>query len=204
MLLISWWVSEEERSWVRRTSELWGILDLKFLPPYLIKKIKILIFIWIGFAEVNLGSPTFYFWLLLSCCIALRIHLTSETRYPFQREGNYLFCRWQGLNAVCKTLKALCTGRHCFKSLYSEKQAQLTSICQSLTQTVMLFQVYLTWPVPNCAEGCPGSWIKDGYCDKACNNSACDWDGGDCIGKTTMLNSDKNELTCFLLKFCNL
>lgn len=45
------------------------------------------------------------------------------------------------------------------------------------------YQVYLTWPVPNCAEGCPGSWIKDGYCDKACNNSACDWDGGDCIGK---------------------
>lgn len=43
--------------------------------------------------------------------------------------------------------------------------------------------MYLTWPVPNCAEGCPGSWIKDGYCDKACNNSACDWDGGDCLGK---------------------
>ncbi|KGL84984.1 N-acetylglucosamine-1-phosphotransferase subunits alpha/beta, partial [Tinamus guttatus] len=45
-------------------------------------------------------------------------------------------------------------------------------------------KVYLTWPVPNCAEGCPGSWIKDGYCDKACNNSACDWDGGDCIGNS--------------------
>ncbi|KAM9328718.1 N-acetylglucosamine-1-phosphotransferase subunits alpha/beta isoform 2-T2 [Pholidichthys leucotaenia] len=43
-------------------------------------------------------------------------------------------------------------------------------------------KVYLTWPVPNCAEGCPGSWIKDGYCDKACNNSVCDWDGGDCLG----------------------
>ncbi|XP_051911382.1 N-acetylglucosamine-1-phosphotransferase subunits alpha/beta isoform X2 [Hippocampus zosterae] len=43
-------------------------------------------------------------------------------------------------------------------------------------------KVYLTWPVPNCAEGCPGSWIKDGYCDKACNNSACDWDAGDCTG----------------------
>lgn len=46
-------------------------------------------------------------------------------------------------------------------------------------------KVYLTWPVPNCAEGCPGSWIKDGYCDKACNNSACDWDGGDCSGSNT-------------------
>ncbi|XP_053318720.1 N-acetylglucosamine-1-phosphotransferase subunits alpha/beta [Spea bombifrons] len=45
-------------------------------------------------------------------------------------------------------------------------------------------KVYLTWPVPNCAEGCPGSWIKDGYCDKSCNNSACDWDGGDCLGNS--------------------
>lgn len=92
--------------------------------------------------------------------------------------------------------------RHCtqggIKSLYSKKQAQLTSICQFLSQTVMLFQVYLTWPVPNCAEGCPGSWIKDGYCDKACNNSACDWDGGDCIGKTAMLNLEKVNCLVFL------
>ncbi|XP_044918170.1 N-acetylglucosamine-1-phosphotransferase subunits alpha/beta isoform X2 [Felis catus] len=50
--------------------------------------------------------------------------------------------------------------------------------------TIVTHQVYLTWPVPNCAEGCPGSWIKDGYCDKACNNSACDWDGGDCSGNS--------------------
>ncbi len=45
-------------------------------------------------------------------------------------------------------------------------------------------KVYLTWPVPNCAEGCPPSWIRDNYCDTACNNSECDWDGGDCAGKT--------------------
>ncbi|XP_033105239.1 N-acetylglucosamine-1-phosphotransferase subunits alpha/beta-like isoform X2 [Anneissia japonica] len=43
-------------------------------------------------------------------------------------------------------------------------------------------KVYLTWPVPNCAEGCPSSWIRDNYCDKSCNNSECDWDGGDCKG----------------------
>ncbi|XP_076153324.1 N-acetylglucosamine-1-phosphotransferase subunits alpha/beta-like [Alosa pseudoharengus] len=43
-------------------------------------------------------------------------------------------------------------------------------------------KVYLTWPVPECAEGCPDFWIKDGYCEKVCNNSACDWDGGDCLG----------------------
>lgn len=47
--------------------------------------------------------------------------------------------------------------------------------------------------MPNCAEGCPGSWIKDGYCDKACNNSACDWDGGDCSGN--------DVLTCNLFMF---
>ncbi|CAM1302043.1 Uncharacterised protein g3139 [Pycnogonum litorale] len=45
------------------------------------------------------------------------------------------------------------------------------------------FKVYLTWPVPNCAIACPTSWIKDGYCDKACNVSNCQWDGGDCFGK---------------------
>lgn len=43
-------------------------------------------------------------------------------------------------------------------------------------------KVYLTWPVPNCNEGCPASWIKDGYCDKACNVSECEWDAGDCDG----------------------
>ncbi|XP_064634376.1 N-acetylglucosamine-1-phosphotransferase subunits alpha/beta-like [Lineus longissimus] len=41
-------------------------------------------------------------------------------------------------------------------------------------------KIYLTWPVPNCREGCPSTWIKDGYCDKACNNTECEWDGGDC------------------------
>lgn len=45
-------------------------------------------------------------------------------------------------------------------------------------------QVYLSWPVPNCAEGCPPSWIRDKYCDSNCNNSACDWDGGDCANAT--------------------
>ncbi|GAB1598387.1 N-acetylglucosamine-1-phosphotransferase subunits alpha/beta-like isoform X1 [Argonauta hians] len=44
-------------------------------------------------------------------------------------------------------------------------------------------KVYLTWPTPNCAENCPAMWIKDGYCDKSCNNSRCDWDGGDCEGQ---------------------
>lgn len=45
-------------------------------------------------------------------------------------------------------------------------------------------KAYLAWQVPHCAEGCPPTWITDKYCDKACNNSACDWDGGDCTGDT--------------------
>uniref|UniRef100_F6ZDG1 N-acetylglucosamine-1-phosphotransferase subunits alpha/beta n=1 Tax=Ciona intestinalis TaxID=7719 RepID=F6ZDG1_CIOIN len=44
-------------------------------------------------------------------------------------------------------------------------------------------KVYLAWSVPNCAEGCAPSWITDGYCDTACNVSACEWDGGDCTGE---------------------
>eukprot|EP00755_Sulcionema_specki_P024971 Sspe_Gene.82282::Locus_53927_Transcript_1_1_Confidence_1.000_Length_3562::g.82282::m.82282/K08239/GNPTAB; UDP-N-acetylglucosamine-lysosomal-enzyme len=43
-------------------------------------------------------------------------------------------------------------------------------------------RVFLSWAVPNCAEGCPGTWVADGYCDKPCNTSECDWDGGDCVG----------------------
>ena len=29
--------------------------------------------------------------------------------------------------------------------------------------------------------GCPNNWLKDGYCDSACNNIECDWDAGDCL-----------------------
>ena len=42
-------------------------------------------------------------------------------------------------------------------------------------------KLYLTWPVPNCNEGCPAAWVNDKYCDKPCNVSECDWDGGDCL-----------------------
>jgi UDP-N-acetylglucosamine-lysosomal-enzyme len=45
-------------------------------------------------------------------------------------------------------------------------------------------KVYLSWPVPDCAEGCPSAWIGDGYCDASCNNTLCDFDGGDCLNAT--------------------
>ncbi|KAJ3431346.1 hypothetical protein M0812_03024 [Anaeramoeba flamelloides] len=45
-------------------------------------------------------------------------------------------------------------------------------------------KIYLAWAVPDCQPGCPYSWIGDGFCDLTCNNSACDFDGGDCINYT--------------------
>ena len=42
-------------------------------------------------------------------------------------------------------------------------------------------KIYLTYAVPPCEPGCPSNWIKDGFCDKACNTSSCQWDGGDCL-----------------------
>jgi len=41
----------------------------------------------------------------------------------------------------------------------------------------------MAWDVPKCAPGCAESWIGDGYCDKACNVSACDFDFPDCLPK---------------------
>ena len=57
-----------------------------------------------------------------------------------------------------------------------------------------MLQVYLTWTLPECSAGCPSSWIHDGFCDKACNNSFCDFDGGDCIGdsNTGMVKGDQD------------
>jgi hypothetical protein len=42
------------------------------------------------------------------------------------------------------------------------------------------FRFYLAWQLPGCAPKCPNAWIRDGYCDKSCNNARCDFDGGDC------------------------
>ena len=43
------------------------------------------------------------------------------------------------------------------------------------------WRIYLAWDVPQCAPDCPNNWIQDGYCDKLCNNAACEFDGGDCV-----------------------
>ena len=68
-------------------------------------------------------------------------------------------------------------------------------------------KIYLTWPVPNCKEGCPSSWVNDKYCDKACNVSECDWDGGDCIGvkKKTQFNYQgwQSQHGSYRIMFCS-
>ena len=45
----------------------------------------------------------------------------------------------------------------------------------------------MAWSVPYCAEGCPPNWINDKYCDRACNNSMCDFDGEDCKSNDSFL-----------------
>ena len=69
-------------------------------------------------------------------------------------------------------------------------------------------KVFLSWPVPNCNEGCPATWINDKYCDKACNVSECDWDGGDCLAsKTKDINKFQSVISSMKKRkprtFCN-
>ncbi|CAM9860955.1 unnamed protein product, partial [Phaeothamnion confervicola] len=43
-------------------------------------------------------------------------------------------------------------------------------------------RLYTSWAVPPCASACMDSWLGDGYCDRACNVTACSHDRGDCLG----------------------
>jgi len=49
------------------------------------------------------------------------------------------------------------------------------------------FKIHLAWALPGCNPNCPNNWIRDGYCDKACNTTECEFDGGDCT------KTDKNR-----------
>jgi UDP-N-acetylglucosamine-lysosomal-enzyme len=55
-------------------------------------------------------------------------------------------------------------------------------------------QIYLSWNIPNCANGCPDTWINDGYCDNACNVPECRFDGQDCINITHYDPNDSTSL----------
>ena len=55
------------------------------------------------------------------------------------------------------------------------------------------YKVRLSWPLPDCSAGCPSTWIKDGFCDKACNVTECLFDGGDCLGPNPRMGFGDNE-----------
>ncbi|XP_077289661.1 N-acetylglucosamine-1-phosphate transferase subunits alpha and beta isoform X2 [Arctopsyche grandis] len=43
------------------------------------------------------------------------------------------------------------------------------------------YMVYTAWSVPECSQGCPWSFLGDNSCDQSCDNTECDYDGGDCL-----------------------
>ncbi|XP_045584036.2 N-acetylglucosamine-1-phosphotransferase subunits alpha/beta [Procambarus clarkii] len=67
------------------------------------------------------------------------------------------------------------------------------------------YKVYLSWSLPECSSGCPGSWLGDGYCDTSCNTTACEWDGGDCTGEKgegDMLDIEDDFGADMTVEFC--
>lgn len=66
----------------------------------------------------------------------------------------------------------------------------------------------MAWDVPKCAPGCSDSWIGDGYCDRACNVSECNWDFPDCVNGSNVnpsgYTSDGNIQTpnVYCSKYC--
>ena len=66
---------------------------------------------------------------------------------------------------------------------------------------------HMAWDVPKCAPGCSDSWIGDGFCDRACNVSACNFDFPDCVNATSTgwqgsSSSDQNDPKPFCAKGC--
>ncbi|XP_017774454.1 PREDICTED: N-acetylglucosamine-1-phosphotransferase subunits alpha/beta [Nicrophorus vespilloides] len=49
------------------------------------------------------------------------------------------------------------------------------------------YSIYLSWPIPPCAEDCPWMYVNDGQCDSQCYNPSCQMDGNDCV------NAEKDE-----------
>jgi hypothetical protein len=54
-------------------------------------------------------------------------------------------------------------------------------------------RVFLSWDVPKCSPGCVSTWIGDGFCDKACNTTACIFDRGDCANVTATTANKYNS-----------
>jgi len=65
-------------------------------------------------------------------------------------------------------------------------------------------RLVMSWDVPKCAPGCSDSWIGDGFCDKACNVSACNFDFPDCInGTNSNSHSSHDSRPSSSLAMCN-
>ena len=73
------------------------------------------------------------------------------------------------------------------------------------------YKVFLAWNIPNCNTGCPPNWLTDGYCDLACNVTACNFDGGDCTSNSQSIANVFNNLannapvgaSSYVLNYCN-
>lgn len=46
----------------------------------------------------------------------------------------------------------------------------------------------------DCAPGCPDHWINDNFCDRKCQNEACQWDGDDCSDGKFLEKSARNSV----------
>lgn len=67
----------------------------------------------------------------------------------------------------------------------------------------------MAWDVPKCAPGCSDSWIGDGYCDRACNVSECNWDFPDCVNGSNAnpsgfsgYDSSTQTVNVYCTKYC--
>jgi UDP-N-acetylglucosamine-lysosomal-enzyme len=56
---------------------------------------------------------------------------------------------------------------------------------------------FMSWDVPKCAPGCSDSWIGDGFCDKACNVSSCNFDFPDCVNGSSSSSGDGQNYAGF-------
>jgi hypothetical protein len=61
---------------------------------------------------------------------------------------------------------------------------------------------YMSWDIPKCSPGCSDSWIGDGFCDKACNVSECDFDFPDCVNSTSGTSTYNNGASSKPNYFC--
>lgn len=63
-------------------------------------------------------------------------------------------------------------------------------------------KLVMSWDVPKCAPGCSDSWIGDGFCDKACNVSSCNFDFPDCINGTNSQSTYTNSRPSSSIAMC--